>query len=298
MALLDAIHAQCKAFKPQLIVIDALYLFTPSRQNAGNDSASMGPVMAKLNAIAEALQAAVLLIAHDKKDGSDVAGSHVIRAAVKARLHLTRPQWGGTDEEADDGKRYLTVTTKMTAETKHLLRCQGAGSWDYIGPADNAMQARITWTKRKVQDYVNLGGEGTAKEIAKALNLRQETVALALSQLEEEGAVIRESIQPPIGQRGRPRLVYRKAGNLNPKEDLGTKIQGTASPAKNAGLERDTTGYPLINQAGTKIQPQKPAILAGCSNTQELSSHFPLSRDGSLNEEPPAATAREEDEFI
>ncbi|HZA22610.1 MAG TPA: AAA family ATPase, partial [Dehalococcoidia bacterium] len=126
MALLDAIHAQCKAFKPQLIVIDALYLFTPSRQNAGNDSASMGPVMAKLNAIAEALQAAVLLIAHDKKDGSDVAGSHVIRAAVKARLHLTRPQWGGTDEEADDGKRYLTVTTKMTAETKHLLRCQGA----------------------------------------------------------------------------------------------------------------------------------------------------------------------------
>ena len=49
---------------------------------------------------------------HLAADGADVAGSHVIRASAKALLHLKRPK-RTDEEEEDDGRRILSVVSKM-----------------------------------------------------------------------------------------------------------------------------------------------------------------------------------------
>src|SRR5262249_4634215 len=130
MAFLEEFKKECEKFQPHFIVIDALYQFAPPGRDSMNDAARMRGPMGVFNALAETLSAAVLLIAHDRKDGADVAGSHVIRANAKALLHLTRPKWS-REEEEDDGRRILTVVSKMTREARHLLRNQGAGAWTY-----------------------------------------------------------------------------------------------------------------------------------------------------------------------
>lgn len=268
----------CKEFQPSLIVLDALFHFAPAGRDSMNDAARMRGIMGEFNALAEELHAAVLLIAHDKKDGSDVAGSHVIRATAKALLHLTKPSWSDEDEE-DDGRRTLTIISKMTAEARHLLRCQGAGAWTYVGRGDSAHQARTTWAQDRVLIWLRAGGAGTAEEIAKAVRIRKEDALSALTGLEEEGQVT--SDMPPTGKKGRPKRVYfiPTDGNENPKEKDGNENPPPLEPARIKGQSDGIFVPPAENQAGTKINPAKLTTDTGFSESKHFRSQNLFSRE-------------------
>jgi hypothetical protein len=279
LAFLQDFKEACQLFKPDLIVLDALYQFAPPGKDTMNDVSRMRPIMAEFNALAETLPAAVLLIAHDKKDGSDVAGSHVIRATAKALLHLTKPKWSNEEEEEDDGRRILTMVSKMTGEARHLLRCQGVGAWSYLGRGDSAYQARTTWAQDRVLTWLKEEGEGTAQEIAKAAKIRREDALTALSALEEQGKLSSEMRQS--GGKGRPKRVYfiSRDGNKNPKEKDGNKNPTPLEPAKIKGQSDSIFVPSASNLAGTKIDHTKPTIDGLFSESKDFCSQNPFLRE-------------------
>src|SRR5262249_24212552 len=113
--------------KPALVILDALYLFLPGGNNAENDAASMRPVMVRLDRLVTETGAAVVVIAHDNKGGTDVAGSYVIRAMAKAVLRLTLPKEQDETEpdEPTTSRRILTLESKLVASAAHLLELRG-----------------------------------------------------------------------------------------------------------------------------------------------------------------------------
>lgn len=200
-----------------------------------NDAARMRPVMATFNALAEELGAAVLLISHDRKDGSDVAGSHVIRAAAKTLWHLARPQtkrpWSN-EEDRDDGRRVLSVVSKMTSESRHLLHLQGAGAWRYIGQGNSSKEARMAWAQDTVFRWLQTNEEGTAEEIAKATETRKQDVYASLTVLNEQGGVGREERK---GKTGRPRQVYFLRGETENGNETGRSERKARLPLAYGG---------------------------------------------------------------
>ena len=291
-AFLADFKKACQAFKPDLVVLDALYHFAPAGRDSMNDAARMRGIMAVFNTLTEKLRAAVLLIAHDKKDGSDVAGSHVIRATAKALLHLTKPRWSNEEEEEDDGRRILTIVSKMTGESRHLLRCQGVGAWSYLGRGDSAHQARSTWAQDRILTWLKEGQEGTADQVARAVKIRKEDALSALTSLEEEGKVSSE--MPQRDGKGRPKRVYSsapKTGNENPKERDGNENPPPLESAKIKGQSEDIFVPPAWNQAGTKIDPMEASKIKGSTHVGDFRSQN-LSLDG--EEQPiPAPSADE-----
>ena len=266
MAFLAEFKTACEEFKPSLIVLDALYQFAPPGKDSMNDVSRMRGPMGVFNSLAETLHAAVLLIAHDRNDGSDVAGSHVIRASAKALLHLTRPRWSKDQDEEDDGRRILAVVSKMTGEARHLLRCQGVGAWSYLGRGDSAYQARTTWAMDRVLTWLKDGGEGIVPEVAKAAKIRNADALAALTALIEEGLAENELQPRADGKKGKGRLVYRlkptrpDSGNDSLREVNGNDRSDFLEPAKTAGQ----SPLPIIpaaeNQVGTIGQAEKPTI--------------------------------------
>ncbi|MBI3247313.1 MAG: AAA family ATPase [Deltaproteobacteria bacterium] len=256
VAFLSDFRRACEAFKPGLIVLDALYQFAPPGKDSMNDASRMRGIMAEFNRLAETLPAAVVLIAHDKKDGSDVAGSHVIRATAKALLHLAKPKWTKDEEEEDDGRRILTVVSKLTGEARHLLRNQGAGAWMYLGRGDSAQQSRTTWARDRVLTCLR-DGSGTSQDIGKRARIRKEDALTVLTELIEEGSAESELIPRTDGKKGKGRLVYRlKAnvltnGTISPKEQNGNNRSETLEPAKINAQVRLPIVPPLILAAGT-----------------------------------------------
>ena len=231
----------------------------------------------------------MLLIAHDKKDGSDVAGSHVIRATAKALLHLTKPKWSKEEEEEeDDGRRILSVVSKMTGEARHLLCCQGVGAWTYLGRGDSAYQARTTWAQDRILMWLKDGGEGTAQEIAKAAKIRKEDTLSALTALMEDGLVESELQPRSDGKKGKGRLVYRlrannpDSGNNSPKGTHGNDRSGSQKPAPNMAQNDIPTVPPAENLAGTIGQAQKSTIdgLYSADQTYCSQNHSPKEKNG------------------
>ena len=227
--------AKCADFKPSLVFLDALYMFAPAGRDSMNDASRMGRLMRAFDALAENLRATVLLAAHDRKDGLDVAGSHVIRAAAKALLHLERPRWSQDADEEDDGRRGLTVVSKLTGEAKHLLRCRGAAAWTYIGRGDSAREARGAWARDRVSDYLRAGDSGTAEEIARHLRMRKADALAALTELEETGDAASELQPRADGKKGKGRRVYAKAGTFAPKDNSGNDSSAAGKPAPDKG---------------------------------------------------------------
>jgi hypothetical protein len=288
VALLAAFKTECEQFKPQLIVIDALYQFAPPGKDSMNDVARMKGVMAEFNALAETLPAAVLLIAHDRKDGADVAGSYAIRATAKALLHLTKPKWSNEDEEEDDGRRILTVVSKLTGEARHLLRNQGVGQWTYLGRGDSSRQARTTWAQDRVLAWLKEGG-GTAPEIAKAVGIRKEDALTALTELVENNRATQELMPRADGKKGKGRLVYRLKpnnpvpGNDSPKGKNGNNRSEFLEPAPNVAQSSIPIVPPALNQAGTIGQTENPTNTKGFCEHQSYRSQNPLSREDAGN---------------
>ncbi len=197
----------CSAFSPQLVVIDALYLFGPTGKDAMNDVSRMRPLMTKFNDLAQSLQAAVVVIAHDKKSGETVAGSHAITASAKALLHLTISE-RNTHEASESGQRVLEIKSKMTRPARHLLSLEGAGDWRYIGPADSNGQLRQASIRDRVLEFLHANREASSTQLATALRVRKADILLTVEELEEQ-EVIKVCPRPRIdGKKGRPAKVY------------------------------------------------------------------------------------------
>jgi len=208
--LLDA-ERRLREIRPVLVVIDALYLLVPTSRDAANDQARMGPLMGRLNALAESTGAAILVVTHDSKSGLDVAGSHVIRAAAKTILRLLLPQ--GSEEDPDEGpttpRRVLRVESKLAPAASWALELRGVGQWAFLGTQRAAREATV---QALVRDFLAAGNEATVEEIAQAVNRRRADVEQALAALKETGEAVIKDAKP--GGRGRPRRVYRSPSNF------------------------------------------------------------------------------------
>jgi hypothetical protein len=89
--LIAVLHAATPP--PTFIFVDALYLFIPAggASDPGNSAGAMAPVIEAFNQVTRETGSALLLVAHDNKAGSDIAGSYAIRAGLKAILRLLFP---------------------------------------------------------------------------------------------------------------------------------------------------------------------------------------------------------------
>lgn len=222
-AFLDALEAEAMEAKPALIILDALYLFLPASRDAGNDAARMAPVMRKLDRLATRTGAAVLVIAHDNKGGSDVAGSYVVRAVAKVVMRIAVPKGEGEDEEGPTtSRRALTVESKLGASTSFLLDLQGVGNWRYLGEPRTVRAGDV---KDAVRIYILSGGSGTAEEIADAVHRRRADVDAALAALVLNGEIASGTWS--TGKRGRPGTVYSRpagsGGDRGPDENSAAR---------------------------------------------------------------------------
>ena len=101
----------------------------------------MRPVMVRLDRLVTETGAAILVVAHDNKGGTDVAGSYVIRAMAKAVLRLTLPKEQDEPEpnEPTTTRRVLTLESKLVASAAYLLELRDVGAWELLGePAERA----------------------------------------------------------------------------------------------------------------------------------------------------------------
>lgn len=216
IAFLNDVERALANIRPVLVVLDALYLLVPPSRDAANDQARMGPLMTRLNALAEITGAAVLVITHDAKSGLDVAGSYVIRAAAKTILRLLLPQ--GADEDPDEGPitplRVLRIESKLIAAASWSLELRGVGSWGFHGTQRAAREATV---QAAVREFLACGNDGTAEEISGTLNRRRADVEQALLALEQAGEATCVPRRPD--GRGRPRRVYR-VSNFRPASNF------------------------------------------------------------------------------
>lgn len=230
LATVRAMEKSAAEVGANLVIVDALYLLLPEGREAGNDAARMRPVMRELNLMAERTEAAVLLVAHDKKSGEDVAGSYVIRAACKMILRLLLPK--GAEVDADEGPttplRVLRVQGKLAPAAAWSLEVQGDG-WRLHG---TQAEARAAATRQAVRAHLEVGQEGTAGGIAKAVGKRLEDVQAALEVGEAEGWAVGE--KGKAKGRGRPPVIYRapefpseaREGNSEPEVSAPVEVVG------------------------------------------------------------------------
>lgn len=198
---------------PRLLIIDSLYLFLPAGAESMNQAAGMGPIMNECNKICERTGAAIVLITHDTKQGDNVAGSFVIRAAAKQILRLTAV--------SDDPQgRVLHAEGKLVEKMDWLFQFKGPGEWSLVDRQAKELAA----TTAAVRDLLDRGEKGTSVEIAEALGKRRSAVDSALRLLQMEGFA---TFDPIKGKRGRSRIVWRK--NCCPAPE--TLAQGQESAA-------------------------------------------------------------------
>jgi hypothetical protein len=247
-AVLNHLAREAAALKPALVVLDALYLFLPGGNNAGNDAASMRPVMVRLDRLVTETGAAVLVVAHDNKGGTDVAGSYVIRAMAKAILRLTLPKEQDEPEpdEPTTDRRILTLESKLVASAAHLLELRGVGAWALLGDpkAVRADDLRSTVIRR-----LEAGLTGKADAIARAIGKRRELVEEILVALVRDGVAY--TTPERTGSRGPAAWVYG-AEKLRPEVQSGSNGRDGVSPPESA----EDPG--LFGQKGNSVPPSSP----------------------------------------
>jgi len=214
VAMLTVLEAEALQRRAKLIVVDSLWHLIPPRSGAANDQGLMRPLMQALVRMAGQTGAAVLLVAHDRKAGDDVAGSHIIKAASKTILRLTLPK--GTqidpDEMPDTPDRVLRFESNLAYPKTWRLRLEGVGAWSYCG---TQREYRGKALEYEVLDYLQGGGEGTADEIREALGKKAADVRAVLKQQAGAGQIQADE----QGTKGRPKTIYR-ALTFRPDEPL------------------------------------------------------------------------------
>ena len=248
-AVLGHLAHEAPALQPALVILDALYLFLPDGREAGNDAARMKPLMMRLNRLVDETGAAVLVVAHDNKSGSDVAGSYVIRAMAKAILRLAVPAEPSDETGPDEPtttRRVLTLESKLVAAGSHMLDLRGVGDWLLLGdPKTVRADDLSTAVLRRLRE----GLTGTVEEIARTVGKRREAVGTVLADLVRTGLV--HETHQRTGRRGPLARVYA-AEKLCPEpgsRDNGRDgIPGTQGPEESA----------LFDQRGNSVSPSGP----------------------------------------
>jgi hypothetical protein len=202
--LLRDIGQEAKRVSARLIVLDAHYLFVPSGREAGNDAASMRPVVGAFDRLTVQTDATVLVVAHDNLAGRPLAGSHVVRAGAKAILHLRVPRGDktATHEPPSTSRRELSVEGKTVAHAVHVVENNGPGDWRYVGLP---RQARVEDLRGEARRDLADHPASSAEETAKRLKRRTQDVRAAFVAMEIDGEA--DAAKEPSG-RGRPRSVW------------------------------------------------------------------------------------------
>jgi predicted transcriptional regulator len=250
LATIRDIERGARDVAADLVILDALYLFLPEGREAGNDAARMRPVMRALDRLAEGTGAAVLLIAHDRKGGDEVAGSYVIRAACKVILRLALPQ--GEDVDADEGpttcRRVLRMQGKLAPGAAWSLELQGDG-WRLLG---TQAEARAETTRTAVRAHLENGSRATVAEIARTLGKRAEDVQAALKAGEAEGWAVGET-----GRKrgpGRPPILYQAANFVPEAPERNSELQVPVPPADaDATAQKEFRSGPYRGESGNEI---------------------------------------------
>jgi hypothetical protein len=215
-AMLDDLVQLIKAADPRpiFIFVDALYLFIPKggQGDQGNSAGAMGPVVDAFNQVSRETGAALQLVAHDNKAGSDLAGSYAIRAGLKGILRFLLPPdvvrqiQKGDEDAADTPERVLQLNKLKTGKRgSWYVRLDGPGRWHFHGGAREYRRATVgTRIVAHLEDH----GELTVEEIAKGLKGRPAEVRKACVRLQLANKITRRERPRSDGKPGRSSTVY------------------------------------------------------------------------------------------
>jgi hypothetical protein len=253
-AMLAALTALLKTAEPRptFIFVDALYLFIPSggASDQGNSAGAMAPVIEAFNQVTRETGSALLLVAHDNKAGSDIAGSYAIRAGLKAILRMLLPPAiakkvaKGDEEARETPERMLQLNKLKTGRpASWYLRLDGPGQWTFHGTAQAYRKATLPG---RVMESLWGRGDSTVEELAKDLRarpfeVRRACVALYLADQITKGERPREDGKP-----GRDATTYGpKAPAVVPGTDRSEQADG-----ENIGTDR-------LDERATAKQPDR-----------------------------------------
>jgi hypothetical protein len=234
-AMLTALVALLKAADPPptFIFVDALYRFIPSGgvTDQGNSAGAMGPVVDAFNQVTRETGAALQVVAHDNKAGSDIAGSYAIRAGLKSIIRILLPPaiakkvLKGDEEARETPERMLQLNKLKTGRpASWYLRLDGPGQWAFHG---NARAYRTATLPDRVLESLWGRGDSTVEEIAKDLRARPFEVRRACVTLHVAGRVTRGERPREDGKPGREATTY------GPKAPVD--VNGTDSSKKGDG---------------------------------------------------------------
>ena len=310
--VIGLLREACEAFEPALVILDALYRFIPTSRDAGRDDARMAPLMHTIDALTKR-GAGVALIAHDRKDEDDVAGSYVIRAAAKQRLHLQKyplrqPPRDGEPRDMDTGKRILRVTGKLGAEAMYALMLRDPGRFAYV--SDNLDAARAEWKRERQESteavvvaWFAASNQGTVETVTRAVGRRREDVFSAIRALVEIGQL--ETFKLPSSG-GRPATGYRicAANRLKKEPDEGTKVSDPRNPCETGPNGKPLSFLPiesmrnesptaetLVPSPGTKVSAFVPSYSSFLEPPPFVDDARELPEDVADDSEPPVCAA-------
>jgi len=293
-AMLTSLIALLKGAEPRptFIFVDALYLFIPSggASDQGNSAGAMGPVIEAFNQVTRETEAALLLVAHDNKAGSDIAGSYAIRAGLKSIMRILLPPAiakkvaAGDEEARETPERMLQLNKLKTGRpASWYVRLEGPGQWTFHGGA--AAYRRSTLPDRVLESLWDRG-ESTAEEIAKDIKARKVEVIQACVALYLADEITRGERPREDGKPGRGATIYGpKApvdGNGNDRSDQGgTENYGNDRPREKATKKQSDTENYILSFPNPPITRAREAIVPAVSANPYQSANLPATpRDG------------------
>jgi hypothetical protein len=251
-AMLTALIALLKTAEPRptFIFVDALYLFIPSggASDQGNSAGAMAPVIEAFNQVTRETGSALLLVAHDNKAGSDIAGSYAIRAGLKSILRMLLPPAiakkvaKGDEEARETPERMLQLNKLKTGRpASWYLRLEGPGQWTFHGDARAYRKATLPG---RVLESLWGHGDSTVEEIAKDLKARPFEVRRACVTLYLADQITKGERPREDGKPGRDATTYGpKAPAVVHGTDSSKQVDGRKNGTDRLG-ERVTAKQP------------------------------------------------------
>lgn len=291
-AMLTALIALLKTAEPRptFIFVDALYLFIPSggAGDQGNSAGAMAPVIEAFNQVTRETGSALLLVAHDNKAGSDIAGSYAIRAGCKSIMRILFPPAIATrvakgDEEARETPERLLQLNKLKTgrPASWYLRLDGPGCWTFHG---NAQAYRKATLPARVLESLWGRGDSTVEEIAKDLRARPFEVRRACVTLHLAGQLIKGERPREDGKPGRDATTYgpKAAADVNgtdrskpgDRKNIGTDRSADRAVEKQLHTPIPNLSVPIdpSTRAREAIRPASPAVLSVPQSTDDETS--------------------------
>lgn len=171
----------------RLVVIDTLQKFRKPRTPNANAYEDDYETLSAVKALADRYDVTILFVHHEKKsrDAEDfinnASGSAAITGAADCLLFLNRARLQGL------GK--LNITGRDVEEREYALSLNGM-EWQLEGDAE---EYALASDKKRIFDYLKENGETSPKELADALEIKQNTMRQKLLRMNREGIVYANS---------------------------------------------------------------------------------------------------------